>query len=83
LGQSAGLDMSNFDEARIEKQDVRVMESNPFCSAFPLNCSSRAARVTMFVDVNSEFYMNVLILYLGLMLALNQLTVVTQEEFVI
>lgn len=57
--------MANLDEARIEEEDIGVMESDPFCSAFPLNCSSRAARVTVFVDVNSEFYMSVLILYLG------------------
>lgn len=33
-----------------------MVKSNPFRGAFPLTCSSRVARVTMFVDVKPKFY---------------------------
>jgi len=39
LREPASLDMSDFDETRIEEKDIWRMEGNSFGSAFPLNGS--------------------------------------------
>ena len=39
LCQPSGLDVPDLDEARIEEEDVRMMQRNAFGGAFPFNHS--------------------------------------------
>ena len=47
--------MSDFNEARVEKEDVRRVVGNPLGSSFPFNSDDRTTRVTMTVDIHAEF----------------------------
>ena len=37
LCQAPGCDMSDFDEARVEQEDIRRMEGDALCCSFPFN----------------------------------------------
>jgi hypothetical protein len=56
LGKTTSLDVPYFNEAGIEEQNIWCVECNAFSSTFPLNSAHSSAGVSMFVNVQSEFY---------------------------
>lgn len=58
LCKTAGLDVPNLDEARVEKENVWRMPSDVLGCAFPFDRLHRAAGITVTVDVQTEFYVS-------------------------
>jgi len=56
LDEAAGLDVSDFDESAVEKEDVRRVPGNPLCRAVPFDRTYVTDWVSMLVDVKSELY---------------------------
>ena len=54
LCKSARFYMSNFDEPRVEKQDIGCMKGNTIGTALPFNCASITTRVALLIDINAE-----------------------------
>jgi hypothetical protein len=55
LGQAAGLDVSDFNEAGVEEEDVGSVKGDFDGCAFPLDGYKRAAGFSVFVDEETEF----------------------------
>jgi len=55
LCESARFYMANFDEPRVEKQDIGCMKSDTIGTALPFDCASITTGIALLVDINPEF----------------------------
>ena len=56
LDETACLNVSDLDESAVEEEDVGWVPGDSLCCAFPLDCAYATARISVFVDIQSEFY---------------------------
>ena len=79
LGKETGRDVSHFDKARVKEEDVRPVHGHTLGGALPFDRSRRAARRSMFVHVDAEFYGHLSTRLDG---RNDGLTIITQQELV-
>lgn len=74
--------MAHFNETCIKNQDIRRVEGNAFCGSLPFDCTSRTTGLSVFVNVNAEFFRETLG---GLKEAIHEweITIVTQQKLVV
>jgi len=56
LGQATCFDVSDFDKAGVEKEDVWWVARHPLCCAFPLDGHNRSTWISMSVNVQAELW---------------------------
>ena len=56
LYKMSSLDVTNFDKADVEQQDIRCVHGNTNCCAFPLNYASLSTGFAIIIYEQSELY---------------------------
>jgi hypothetical protein len=56
LRKTPRFHMANFDEPRVEEENVGCMESNAISTALPFNDASITTRITLLIDIYAKFW---------------------------
>jgi hypothetical protein len=78
LYQMSSLDVSNFDKAGVEQQDIGYMQGDTNCRAFPFNYTSWSPGFAIIVHEKPEFYSKVSV-EAGYFASLH--TIITKQKF--